>query len=222
MHALKEKVNVTVRYLDIGGGFGVPTVKSTSWIENRLHHDFFRPVMPPDTSVAPSVELFIRKIVNKMRQKCNQYKLPLPILLVEPGRAMTSNAQILLSRIGDLKTGKNGYQIALTDAGINLTHPMSWEYHEIFAANKMNDECSQFYGIAGPICTPTDLFVKNKQLPSLEIGDILSLMDAGAYFTSFSTNFSFPKPAVVMVDGGKSWIIRERESHEDMTRLDKL
>ena len=222
MLALKEKLNVTVQYLDIGGGFGVPTVKSTSGIETRLHHDFFRPVRPPDTNVAPSIELFIRKIVDKMKQKCNQYKLHLPVLLVEPGRAMTSNAQILLSRIGDLKTYKSGYRIALTDAGINLTHPMSWEYHEIFAANKMNDEYNQFYGIAGPICTPTDLFVKNKQLPSLEIGDILSIMDAGAYFTSFSTNFSFPRPAVLMVAEGKSWIIRQKESYEDVTQLDSL
>lgn len=222
MHALKEKLNVTIRYLDIGGGFGVPTVKSTSGIETRLHHDFFRPVTPPDAGVAPSIELFIRKIVNKMKQKCDQYKLNLPVLLVEPGRAMTSNAQILLSKIGDLKTGKDGYQIALTDAGINLTHPMSWEYHEIFAANKMKDECNQFYGIAGPICTPTDLFVKNKQLPSLEVGDILSIMDAGAYFTSFSTNFSFPRPAILMVAEGKSWIIRQKEKYEDMTQLDGL
>jgi diaminopimelate decarboxylase len=135
---------------------------------------------------------------------------------------MTSNAQILLSRIGDLKISKNEYNIALTDAGINLTHPLSWEYHEIFAANKMNDECNQFYGIAGPICTPTDLFVKNKPLPSLEVGDILSIMDAGAYFTSFSTNFSFPRPAVLMVAEGKSWIIRQKEKYEDMTQLDGL
>jgi diaminopimelate decarboxylase len=222
MHVLKEKMNVTIRYLDIGGGFGVPTVKSTSGIESRLHHDFFRPVTPPDTHGAPSIEFFIGKIVNKVRQKCDQYKLHLPVLLVEPGRAMTSNAQILLSRIGDLKISKNEYNIALTDAGINLTHPLSWEYHEIFAANKMNDECNQFYGIAGPICTPTDLFVKNKPLPSLEVGDILSIMDAGAYFTSFSTNFSFPRPAVLMVAEGKSWIIRQKEKYEDMTQLDGL
>jgi diaminopimelate decarboxylase len=188
----------------------------------RLHHDFFKPYLPPDADAAPSIELFIQKIVAKVKKKCAEYRLELPVIIIEPGRAITGNAQILLSRIGDLKTGKDGYQIALTDAGINLTHPMSWEYHEIFAANKMNDEYNQFYGIAGPICTPMDLFVKNKQLPLLEVGDILSIMDAGAYFTSFSTNFSFPKPAVLMVAEGKSWVIREKEKYEDMTQLDNL
>jgi diaminopimelate decarboxylase len=222
MQLIKKELGISIRYLDLGGGFGLPTVRSVNGIEMRLHHDFFKPYLPPNTQTAPSVELFIQRIVAKVKEKCAACKLELPVIIVEPGRAITGNTQILLSRIGDLKTGKSGYQIALTDAGINLTHPMSWEYHEIFAANKMNDEYNQFYGIAGPICTPTDLFVKNKQLPSLEVGDILSIMDAGAYFTSFSTNFSFPKPAVLMVAEGKSWIVRQKESYENMTQLDNL
>jgi diaminopimelate decarboxylase len=222
MQVIKNKLGISIRHLDFGGGFGLPTVRSVNGIEMRLHHDFFKPYLPPDADAAPSIELFIQKIVAKVKKKCAEYRLELPVIIIEPGRAITGNAQILLSRIGDLKTGKDGYQIALTDAGINLTHPMSWEYHEIFAANKMNDEYNQFYGIAGPICTPMDLFVKNKQLPLLEVGDILSIMDAGAYFTSFSTNFSFPKPAVLMVAEGKSWVIREKEKYEDMTQLDNL
>lgn len=222
MQVMKKELGISIRYLDLGGGFGLPTVKSVNGIEMRLHHDFFMPYLPPDAYAAPSIELFVQKIVDKVKEKCAEGKLEMPVIIVEPGRAITGNTQILLSRIGDLKTGKDGYRIALTDAGINLTHPMSWEYHEIFAANKMNDEYNQFYGIAGPICTPTDLFVKNKQLPSLEVGDILSIMDAGAYFTSFSTNFSFPRPPVLMVAEGKSWIIRQKESYEDMTQLDNL
>ena len=222
MQVIKRELGISIRYLDLGGGFGLPTVKSVNGIEMRLHHDFFKPYLPPDAYATPSIELFMQKIIAKVKEKCAECKLELPVIIVEPGRAITGNTQILLSKIGDLKTGKDGYRIALTDAGINLVHPMSWEYHEIFAANKMNDEYNQFYGIAGPICTPTDLFVKNKQLPSLEVGDILSIMDAGAYFTSFSTNFSFPRPAVLMVAEGKCWIIREKEKYEDMTQLDYL
>jgi diaminopimelate decarboxylase len=222
MQVIKNELGLSIRYLDLGGGFGLPTVRSVNGIEMRLHHDFFKPYLPPDTDATPSIELFVQKIVAKVKEKCAKCKLELPVIIVEPVIAITGNAQTLLSRIGDLKTGKNGYQIALADAGINLTHPMAWEYHEIFAANKMNDEYNLFYGIAGPICTPTDLFVKNKQLPSLEVGDILSIMDAGAYFTSFSTNFSFPRPAVLMVSEGKSWVMRQKESYEDMTQLDNI
>ena len=113
-------------------------------------------------------------------------------------------------------------RIALIDAGINIASPVAWEYHEILAANKMTVTDKDFYHIAGPICTPMDLLYRNKKLPVLDVGDIVSIMDAGAYFTSFSNNFSFPRPAIVMVSGGKHWILREKEQYEDMIRLDVL
>jgi diaminopimelate decarboxylase len=222
MDAIRKRLNLTIRYLDLGGGLGLPTVKSVNGIETRLHHDFFRPYEPPNVNAAATIESFVERITTRIKEKCSALKLELPTIIVEPGRAMTGNTQILLSTIGDIKGGSNGYQIALTDAGINLTHPMSWEYHEIFVANKMNNDRDKSYGIAGPICTPTDLFVKSKQLPSLQVGDILSIMDAGAYFTSFSTNFSFPRPGIIIVANGKDWIIRQKEVYEDMTRLDNL
>ncbi len=85
----------------------------------------------------------------------------------------------------------------------------------------MKSNSNNVYGIAGPICSPSDLYRKSEKLPLLEVGDILSIVDAGAYFTSHTTNFSFPRPPVIMVSEGKHWVIRERESYDDKIRLDK-
>ncbi len=221
INEIKNKFGIRIKYLDLGGGYGVPTIRGLSKKEIKLNTFFYKPFLPPDIDNNSSIKAFVNGIVNTFQQESEKYKLEPPILLFEPGRAMTSNTEILLARIGDFKRTNNGFKIALIDAGINVAYPMTWEYHEIFLANKMNAIPNQRYGLAGPICTPLDFYLKSKKLPSLEVGDLLSIMDAGAYFTSFSNNFSFPRPAIIMVNQGKHYVIRERESYEDMVRLDK-
>jgi diaminopimelate decarboxylase len=220
MQLLKQKYGLSIRYLDLGGGYGVATVKSLSGIEVRLHHDYFRPYAPPMLDKTPSIAQFVDAVVHSLKAQCARRGLELPYLLLEPGRALTSNAEVLLSRIGDLKKVTAKYEIAFADAGINLAYPLLWEYHEIFIADKMNDPRDRRYGIAGPICTPTDLYIKSKWLPAIDIGNLLCIADAGAYFTSFSTEFSFPRPAIVMVDQGTATLIRQKATFEDLTLLD--
>jgi len=222
IRSLKQKLNVCIKYLDVGGGFGVSTVKGRSGIEFISQKIFSTPILPPKISATPSIETFVDCIIKTVKAQCKKYNLELPVILVEPGRAITSNAQLLLTRVGDLKITDNESRIAIVDAGINIAYPTTWEYHEIYCINKMNSENVEYYSIAGPICTPSDLYIINKRLPLLEIGDILSIMDAGAYFTSFSNNFSFPRPPVIIASKGKHQLIRDKESFEDMIRLDKI
>lgn len=221
MNEIKNKKGVCIKYLDLGGGFGVPTIKSINKFEFRLNRTFNIPYTAPELEDTPSIRAFADRIAIAVQKECEKYKLNLPVLLFEPGRAITSNAQILLAKVGDLKRTSE-LKIAIIDAGINIASPVPWQYHEIFVTNKMTSNCKEFYSIAGPICTPQDLLYKSKKLPELEVGDIVAIMDAGAYFTSFSNNFSFPRPAVVMVSEGNRSIVREKESYEDMTRLDNL
>jgi len=221
MLCIKQKLGIDIRFLDLGGGFGVATVKSVSGIEARLHHDFYQPYAPPKLSVTPSITRFVDALVFTLKANCASLNLQVPTLLLEPGRALTSNAEFLLTRIGDLKKVTDHYQIALADAGINLAHPLSWEYHEIFVADKMTSSRDRCYGIAGPICSPMDLYIKSKWLPTLEIGSLLCIADAGAYFTSFSTEFSFPRPAIILAHDGNATIIRRRASYQDLTHLDE-
>jgi diaminopimelate decarboxylase len=74
--------------------------------------------------------------------------------------------------------------------------------------------------VFGPLCHPGDIVVQNRDLPRLEVGDVLAVMDAGAYFIPNQMNFSNPRPAAVMIANGKAEVIRGRESFEDVVRLD--
>ena len=222
INEIRNKIGICIRYVDLGGGFGVPTVRPFGRIESRLNGAFGRPYTSPSFKDTPSMETFANRIVTAIQKECEKYKLELPVLLFEPGRVITSNAEILLAQVGDLKDRNSDLEMAIINAGINIAFPVNWEYHEILAANKMNSKYEKFYSIAGPLCTPADLLYKIKKLPSLEVSDIVSIMDAGAYFTSFSSNFSFPRPAIVMVSDGNHYILRGREGYEDMISLDNF
>ncbi len=221
MYELKEKKGIGIKYLDLGGGFGVPTVRQFNKIEFNFNRSFHIPYHAPEIENGPDMRTFADRIVRAVQKECEKYSVEFPELLFEPGRAMTSNTQILLAKVDDIKETRIG-KIALLDAGINLASQLFLEYHEIFVVNKMNAEYEERYDIVGPICTPSDVLYKGKTLPRLEVGDIVAIMDAGAYFTSFSNNFSFPRPAIVMVSDGKHWGLREKERYGDMIRLDNV
>lgn len=217
---LKEKYDIRITYLDLGGGLGIPTVRDLERRENRLNATFNKPHLPPDPGHTHSIKAFVNDIARTFREECKALHLEPPILLLEPGRALTGNTEILLATVGDFKQTRNGYDIALLDAGINIALPLTWEYHEIFLANRIHDLRDRRYGLAGPLCTPTDFFLKSKRLPHLQVGDILAITDTGAYFTSFANDFSFPRPAIVMVREGNHWIIRDRETFDDLVAKD--
>ncbi len=110
----------------------------------------------------------------------------------------------------------------IVDGGKNVSMPLGWETHQIFAANKMTGVRDQKYDIFGPLCHPGDIVAKNQKFPELEVGDILTIMDAGAYFIPNQMNFSNPRPPVVCVSDGEHAIVRQREVFEDIVRLDNI
>ena len=220
INEIRNKMGICIKYVDLGGGFGVPTVRQLHRIESKLNRMSFKPYTPPDFKDTPSIRMFADKIVAAVRRECERYELKPPVLLFEPGRVVTSGAQVLLTKLCDLKEQDDDVEIAIVDAGINIAHLVTWEYHEMFVVNKMNSRYEKFYKIAGPICTPADVLSGVKKLPLLEVGDIVSIMDAGAYFSSLSSSFSFPRPAIVMASNGKHHVLRGKESYEYMVLLD--
>jgi len=223
MNKLKEKLDLELKYLDLGGGFGVPAVKTLSLPEMALYKIFGITPKEPDISECPSIEGFGESITRCLINNLERYRLKRPILIFEPGRAITSDAQILLVTVGEIKKRKSGASFAITDGGMqNIAFPLSFEYHRCFLANRCSARIKDRYHVTGPLCSPEDLLYRNRRLPELKAGDILAIMDAGAYFTSFSNNFSFARPAVVLVKDGSHKIIRERENYEYMTALDRI
>jgi diaminopimelate decarboxylase len=222
-YQLKQQTGMDIEYLNIGGGFGVPTTKVMSRMEYAQYRIFNSMPRPPQTDKYQPVEKFIQDIVSDIRVFCTQHRLTEPKLLLEPGRFVTSRSQVLLTRVNAIKERPSGKIFAITETGrISMTYPCDYEYHEIFVANKMQATMDTNYTIVGRICTSADWMMKNRLLPRLDKGDLLAVMDAGAYFFSYSANFSFPRPAVVMVDEQEPVMLRNEETFDHLTAMDQL
>ena len=140
---------------------------------------------------------------------------------MEPGRAVTSDAQFLLASVLTVKRDGDRAYVVL-DAGINLAESCRSEYHALLPGRCAASDAREPYTVVGPICTPGDTLYWSMRLPPLAPGDAVLIMDAGAYFIPFATSFSFPQPAVVMVDRGEVRRLRRAERFEDLVAYDQL
>jgi diaminopimelate decarboxylase len=194
---VKKEVGINFEFIDIGGGLGVP-------------------YKPEDTEL--DVAAFSSKVVNLFKNKVKDYGLGKPYLFVEPGRYLVCDSTILLTTVNTVKVTP-AHKYVGVDAGFNtLIRPtMYGSYHPILVANKLNEAEKETYSIAGPICESGDLLAKDRQLPEIQEGDVLAVLNAGAYGYSMSSQYnSRPRAAEVMIRGGKPVIVREREQLKDL------
>jgi diaminopimelate decarboxylase len=220
---IKTAYGIEVPYLDIGGGFGVPT----SQLMPKFSYAFYRlfGILPkrPSGAAFQVFDDYIRDIVLFIKEFCSAHSLNMPKLIIEPGRVIASRAELLLSRVNSIKRKSNGRMYCMTDVGkFSTAYPCDYEYHDIFVANKLTRAPQELYHIVGRICMAGDFVFKNKLLPSLDSGDVLAIMDAGAYFSSYSSNFGFQRPAIVKVKDGNSQVIRHEETFEHLVSMDTL
>ena len=221
LRELKDTTGLNIPYLDIGGGFGVPTTKNMNGIEYGLYRVFGVLPKPPRLEDWQPMPEFMRDLISAIEGTCRRLHVEIPRLIIEPGRLITSRAEFLLASVRTTKRRTSGPFFAITDAGrLSLTFPCDFEYHEVFVAGRPNAVMDTFYGVMGRVCTSADWMFKNRLLPKLQTGDILAVMDAGAYFSSYSSNFAFPRPAIAMIDGGKVTAIRDAETFDHLTALD--
>jgi diaminopimelate decarboxylase len=176
--------------------------------------------MEIDESLRP--ESFADRISDLMAEYHPVDAARAPTLIFEPGRAITSSAQILLLRVLGVKSGARGQNVVIADGGKNITMPLGYEYHEIFVASSVSEAPRECYDLYGPLCHPADILARRKWLPAVTPGATLAVMDAGAYFVPNQMNFSHPRPAAVMVENGEERVIRRRESFEDVIALDAI
>ncbi|MCC7549083.1 MAG: hypothetical protein IT532_15080 [Burkholderiales bacterium] len=218
---LRDELDVEMRYLDFGGGFGVPTVRPLSPTDRKLIDNGFQ-VKPPREGLAPTTQEYAQGIIDRFSQYYDVASPQSPQIVFEPGRAMTSRAQCLLLSVLALKNGDRSSEYAILDGGKNITIPLGYEYHEAFVANRMKETQTRRYSMFGPLCHPGDVLFKHRDFPKLVKGDLIAIMDAGAYFVPNQMNFSNPRPPAVMVSGSDVRVIRERETFEDIVRLDAI
>ena len=139
-------------------------------------------------------------------------------LLVEPGRFLIAQAGALLARV--LYVKRNGAKtFVITDAGMNdLIRPALYQaWHEILPVIRDPKAKSCVVDLVGPVCESGDFFARDRTMPEVKEGDLVAILDAGAYGMSLSSNYnSRPRPAEVLVEGKSARLIRRRETVRDL------
>jgi diaminopimelate decarboxylase len=145
-------------------------------------------------------------------------------LLLEPGRSIVGPAGALLMSAVYRKTN-NRKKFLIVDAGMNdLLRPSLYNaYHEIVPVVVRADTGSrETVDIVGPVCETGDFFARDRELPAVEEGELLVILDAGAYGMALASNYNTrPRPAEVLVEGKSAKVIRRRETVEDLMRAER-
>ncbi len=194
---ISGELGINFDFVDIGGGYGVPYRPG----EQNLDLD----------KVAENVH-------NSMETAMKSSGSEIPELLVEPGRYLVSDSTVLLATVTNVKKYEKTF--VGTDAGMNtLMRPALYgAYHPIVVANRMNERQSLKADVVGQICENTDRLGKDREIPEVEYGDIIAVLDAGAYGYSMSNQFNgHGRAAEVMVEQGKERLIRRAENLQDLT-----
>ncbi|MFH1932387.1 MAG: hypothetical protein ABIN18_12470 [Pseudomonadota bacterium] len=218
---IKRELDISIRYFDFGGGFGVPTVRGYSQLDFKL----FKNNLPPrvtKVSTCPTINEYSQKIIELFGDYYSDVLDDPPTIILEPGRSITSSAQSLLLKALEIRPSENEITTVVVDGGKPVAGPVGREYHEIFHASKTNEPRNSLYSICGPTCTPQDVLCPVKRLPTLKRGDVLAIMDAGAYLVPTQSNFSFPRAPAVLVENGHHELIRKSESFEHIVALDSF
>jgi diaminopimelate decarboxylase len=145
-------------------------------------------------------------------------------LLLEPGRFLVAQAGALLTRV--LVTKQNGAKhFVITDAGMNdLIRPSLYQAHHEIVPVVLTNRDLQTADIVGPVCESGDFFARDRTTTELRAGDLIALLDAGAYGMSLASNYNTRgRPAELLIEaGGEARLIRRRETLEDMVAAERL
>lgn len=190
-----EKENILLKTINLGGGLGIAY----------------------QSEKVPTPQEYCQQILAALEKRNTKLTL-----IVEPGRVITAQAGILVAHIEYLKS--NGDKnFAIVDAGMNdLIRPALYHAYQTILPVVQRIEAEKNFDIVGPICESSDFLAKNRKL-SLQAGDYLAIMDSGAYGFSMSSNYnSRPRPAEIMVDKDKIYLIRSRETLAQLWQNEKL
>jgi diaminopimelate decarboxylase len=185
-----------IRYLDAGGGLGID-------YHDSLEASFFDPAKHVHQYAAA-----LSKVLSGVEAH----------LLLEPGRFIVAQAGALLTRVLIVK--QNGDKtFVITDAAMNdLIRPTLYQaHHEIVPVRQPRTAATITADIVGPVCESGDFFARDRALPAVKPGDLVALLDAGAYGLSLSSNYNTrPRPAEVLIQGKTAKLIRRRETMRDI------
>jgi diaminopimelate decarboxylase len=143
-------------------------------------------------------------------------------VLLEPGRSIVAPAGALLTRVLYLKRNGSKRFVVVDAAMTELIRPSLYgAYHEIVPGRCHAGAATDVFDVVGPVCETGDFFARDRRLSEVAPGDLLAVLDAGAYGMSLASNYnSRPRPAEILVDGRAARVIRRHESPSDLFRLE--
>ncbi|MDD4378090.1 MAG: diaminopimelate decarboxylase [Eubacteriales bacterium] len=200
---IKEKYGYMVKQLDLGGGYGVRYVESD-------------PYLDVDTKVG--------EVAAAVKLVCNRLGIEMPEIHMEPGRSIVGDAGMTLYTVGTVKKIPGYKNYVSVDGGMpdNPRFALYKADYTCFVADRMNEtkdfECS----VVGRCCESGDIIQENVLLPnSVGRGDTIAVCTTGAYNYSMASNYNrLPKPPIIMLKDGKSYVAVRRESFKDLCRND--
>jgi diaminopimelate decarboxylase len=191
-----------LRELSPGGGLGVRYVESD----------------PP----AP-IEPYVQALSQAVAQGCQARGLPLPRLILEPGRSIVAQAGVALYTVGARKEIPGLRTYVSVDGGMadNPRPALYGARYTAILADKADQPLTETITVAGKFCESGDVLIRDVRLPRAEPGDLLAVPASGAYNLAMSSNYNqAPRPAAVLVRDGEARLILRRETYDDLTRRD--
>jgi diaminopimelate decarboxylase len=185
-----------IRFLDLGGGLGVR-------------------YRPEERSAS------IAEFAKLLRPKLDALHLT---LMLEPGRSIVAEAGVLLTRVLLVKRN-GGKTFVVVDGAMNdLLRPALYQaHHEISPLTEASGAFTMKADVVGPVCETGDFFARNRDLPTLQAGDLIALRTAGAYGFVLSSNYnSRPRPCELLIEGSRAIVARKRETFDDLIRGESL
>lgn len=195
---IRKSFGINLEEIDIGGGFGI------------YYSDGDNPA---------TREALASAILGEVKKNKELYNFNDVCIIIEPGRSIVGNAGTTLYKIGAIKNIPDVRKYVAVDGGMsdNIRPALYSARYEAAIANRMRDKCSDMVTIAGKCCESADILVRDIEIPAASEDDILAIFSTGAYQQSMSSNYNMlPRPPVVLVNGGASYVISKRETYDEL------
>jgi len=200
--AMKARHSFNMKELSPGGGFAVRYVSAAE---------------------IPSVSSYADSIVRNLISLTSKLGLARPRLIIEPGRSIIARSGVAIYTVGSIKDVPSVRTYVCVDGGMgdNIRPALYEAKYEALLANKVNARNTRKITIAGRYCESGDILIRDIAMPEVTTGDLVAIPVSGAYCIPMSSNYNMvPHPAIVMVNAGRSRIIRRRQKYSDLMKYD--
>lgn len=206
-------------------GFAAAVHRETGWAPGELNLGGGLGIYYAEGDEPKPVEQYADMTMQAVREMAGEHGLPVPRLMVEPGRSISGPAGSTLYTVGAVKEIPDIRKYVAVDGGMgdNPRPAMYQSRYEALLANRAAEEPQELVSVAGKCCESGDMLIWDIKLPAPRPGDILAVSATGAYNYTMSMNYNrLPRPAMVLVKDGSADVILERETYDDLLRNDRV